>query len=198
MALIPENQYAGQVVTGDAGYPRGKARNITVSGDGTGTPLEANWVNDIWGFFQAILAETSTVPTGTPDAVGASQYLDSIKTLIKAAAPRAILRVSFSSSWQTDYVWGDAASYTVDEGTDTDILRFNASTPLVASAVQSVALAGEVSASDSPVNNQTFRAYMEDVDTIAVKAFRRSDGVIRNHASFTGTSFGIVVFGVPA
>lgn len=76
MAIKPSTLYPGQSGAPNAGYPEGSAQNVTVSGDGTGTPLEKTWVNDLWGYLQAKLARVGIVATGTPDQVGASQYLD--------------------------------------------------------------------------------------------------------------------------
>jgi hypothetical protein len=46
MALNPSVTYSGQVATTDlGGYPLGKAQDELVSGDGTGTPLEAAWIS---------------------------------------------------------------------------------------------------------------------------------------------------------
>ena len=81
MAIIPESQYPGKITPASAEYPYGKARNITLPGDGTGTPWEAALVNDIFGFQQALLSEADITPTGDPEEVGASQYLKSIKTI---------------------------------------------------------------------------------------------------------------------
>ena len=79
MAIIPSAEYPGKIDTSDpVGYPQGKAQNITTPGDGTGTPWEKSIVNDFLGFQQALLAEAQATPTGTPDKVGASQYLDAI------------------------------------------------------------------------------------------------------------------------
>lgn len=82
MALDLTIVYGPQVISSDPGYPYGKARNVTVSGDGTGTPWEAALVNDIIGFFQALLVAASATPSGDPDKVGASQYIDAIQQLI--------------------------------------------------------------------------------------------------------------------
>lgn len=82
MALIPKNAYPAQTLTTDPAYPQGKARNATVLGDGTGTPFEQQWVNDVWGFQQALLDEAGIVPNGSPDSVGASQYLAAIQALM--------------------------------------------------------------------------------------------------------------------
>ena len=89
MAIVPSTEYAGQITTGDAGYPQGKAKNVTVQGDGTGTPLEQAWVNDIWGFFQELLDKGGVTPSGNPDEVDASDYLDALKRLLPI---RAVLR----------------------------------------------------------------------------------------------------------
>lgn len=62
-----------------AGYPLGKAQNITVPGDGLGTPWDAANINDIIGLQQALLTIAGIVPSGTPDKADASQYLDAIQ-----------------------------------------------------------------------------------------------------------------------
>jgi hypothetical protein len=81
MALIPKNSYPGQTISGDAGYPQGKARNQLVPDDGTGTPLEELWVNDLFGMQQALLNDAAITPSGVPDTVSTSQYLNALKTL---------------------------------------------------------------------------------------------------------------------
>jgi hypothetical protein len=81
MALNPSSRYPSQIDTDDAGYPRGKARNAGSYQDGTGTPLEKDWVNDLFGFQQALLDAANIVPSGIPDEVGASQYLTALVTI---------------------------------------------------------------------------------------------------------------------
>jgi hypothetical protein len=78
MAIVPSDDYAGQITTGDGGYPEGKAKNVAVAGDGTGTPLEAAWVNDLWGWLQSLLARAGITPSGNPDEVGTSDYMDAL------------------------------------------------------------------------------------------------------------------------
>jgi hypothetical protein len=82
VALIPKKKYPAQTLSTDIGYPHGKARNVLVPGDGTGTPWEADLINDIFGFQQALLAAASILPSEAPEKVGASQYLSAIQTLI--------------------------------------------------------------------------------------------------------------------
>ncbi len=81
MALKPKETYPDQVDGSDPEYPQGKARNHSVPGDPTGTPLEKEWVNDLWGFQQALLAEAAIEASGNPDKVGVSQYLQALLDL---------------------------------------------------------------------------------------------------------------------
>ncbi len=83
MAIVASNLYSGRVVTGDSGYPLGKAQDIVNGEKGTGTPLRASWVNDQWGFLQALLDAADITPSGTPDQVGQSDYLDAVNKLIR-------------------------------------------------------------------------------------------------------------------
>ena len=75
MAINPSVKYAGKITAPSVEYPLGKAQNITVPGDGTGTPWEKDLLNDIFGFQQALLGDAGEAPSGIPDKVGASQYL---------------------------------------------------------------------------------------------------------------------------
>jgi hypothetical protein len=81
MAIIPENNYTGKINPADTYYPYGSARNITLPGDGTGTPWEAALVNDLFGFQQALLSKAGITPSGDPDKVGASQYLEALQNI---------------------------------------------------------------------------------------------------------------------
>lgn len=76
MAIKPDQRYPGQVSPADDDYPYGSARNFTEPGDGT--PWEADLVNDIFGFQQALLSASDITPSGSPDKVGASQYLEAL------------------------------------------------------------------------------------------------------------------------
>jgi hypothetical protein len=85
MAIDLTLQFPNQVIAGDAAYPYGKARNRPVPNDPTGTPWEASIVNDWLGFHQALLVAAGITPSGPPDAVGSSQYLQAIQALIANA-----------------------------------------------------------------------------------------------------------------
>lgn len=79
MALDIASKYPGKSNAATAAYPFGSARNITTPGDGTGTPLEEAWLNDLFGFQQELLASSGAEPNGAPDEVGSSQYVDAIR-----------------------------------------------------------------------------------------------------------------------
>lgn len=80
MALKPSARYPAQT-DADAAYPQGKARNAGTFQDGTGTPLEKDLINDIWGFQQALLAAADITPSETPDTADTSQYLDAVRVV---------------------------------------------------------------------------------------------------------------------
>ena len=65
----PKDLYPSQVLTGDPGFPYGKARNQLVLNDGTGFPFEQQWVNDHLGAFQAVLTAAGITPDGTEEKV---------------------------------------------------------------------------------------------------------------------------------
>ncbi|MDB4311869.1 hypothetical protein N9937_00425 [bacterium] len=81
MAVDPSVEYSGNVAAPDAEYPYGKARNITTSGDGLGTPWEQDLVNDIFGFQQSLLSTADITPSNIPDTVLASQYMDALSAI---------------------------------------------------------------------------------------------------------------------
>ena len=75
MAIKPDTLFPGKTNPADTNYPLGSARNVTTSGDGTGTPFVADLVNDSFGFYQSLLAAAGITANGSPDSVGNAQYL---------------------------------------------------------------------------------------------------------------------------
>ena len=47
-----------------------------------GTPLTADWGNDVEGFKQAVLSESGITPSGDPDTAEDSQILDGLKLIL--------------------------------------------------------------------------------------------------------------------
>lgn len=95
MALIPSARYPAQT-DADPGYPQGKARNAVTFQDGTGTPLERDWLNDLWGFLQALLGAGGVTPSGSPDAVGASDYLTALTAIAESSAAVSFARLDLA------------------------------------------------------------------------------------------------------
>jgi hypothetical protein len=84
MALNLSTRYPGQVATGDANWPTGRPRNVTVPGDGTGTPWEQDIPQDIYGWLQGLMVASGITPNGAPDhasGVGA-QYIEALHAII--------------------------------------------------------------------------------------------------------------------
>lgn len=73
--------YNGQTAGPDSNYIYGSARDDASPGDLTGTPRIAAEINDIMGFQQALLNAASIIPSGAPDTVLASQYLQSLQVI---------------------------------------------------------------------------------------------------------------------
>jgi len=75
IAVLP----AAKIDSTDGAYLLGKAQDVTVFGDGTGTPYRADLVNDDFGYKEALLAEAGLTPSNVPDTGLVSQYLDASK-----------------------------------------------------------------------------------------------------------------------
>lgn len=78
MALNPNLQYVNTDPP-TSQYPYGSARNVVTENDGTGTPLDKNWLNDVWGWLQQLLDAAGITPTNVPDQVGTSQYWEAMR-----------------------------------------------------------------------------------------------------------------------
>lgn len=87
MAINLLTQYPGKVGAISGAWPYGEPRNITTPGDGTGTPWEVALAKDIVGLQQSLLKSAAIVPSGTPEQVGASEYLQS---LVELSSGRAV------------------------------------------------------------------------------------------------------------
>ncbi|BAV81065.1 putative tail-fiber protein [Vibrio phage CKB-S1] len=97
MAVNPrdESVYDGKISEANLqDYPFGQAQNITNPGDGTGTPWDQIFINEVWGLFAALLTEAGVTPNGNPETAQASQYLDAIVSLIRATSASTTQRGS--------------------------------------------------------------------------------------------------------
>lgn len=80
MAIRLVDEYPERSIPADADYPHGSVKN-KVSPTDLGTPVEKAWLNDIFGFLQALLVKAGITPSGVPDTVQASDYLDALQAL---------------------------------------------------------------------------------------------------------------------
>lgn len=81
MSINPHALYPTKTAAGSSGYPYGSARDVVISGDGTGTPWKSDFVNDLWGFLQSLLDMAGIVPNGLPDSLENAQYANAIRYL---------------------------------------------------------------------------------------------------------------------
>lgn len=79
MALNPETEWPGRVEDSNADYPFGGAKNETALDAFDGTPFDARFINDMWGFFQGLLSGAGITPNGNPETAQVSQYLQALQ-----------------------------------------------------------------------------------------------------------------------
>ena len=82
MSINPVTQYPGKVAPATPDNPFGTARNITIPGDGTGTPWESAIPKDEWALHHAMLLNAGMEPNGTPDSAENSQLFKAAKASI--------------------------------------------------------------------------------------------------------------------
>lgn len=111
MAINPSSRYPGKIRSADSAYPYGSARNVTVPGDGTGTPWDENLINDMWGMFQKLLQTAGIAPSGNPDTVQASQYFDALRG-VAGSSRRIVTANTTLTAYDAGYVMlvGQASS----------------------------------------------------------------------------------------
>lgn len=134
MAINPSTRYPGQVAV-DPDYPYGKARDVIVSGDGSGTPWQEDLANDIFGVQQALLDAVSVVPSGTPDSVAASQYLEALRILphIGRHDVPLVAAANFNDRFSAE---SDFCIYTQVSVADAGELDFNIAVPKIGTALK--------------------------------------------------------------
>lgn len=81
MAIKIYEKFAPRANPADGDHPYGSIKNESVPGAKDGTPLDAEWGNDMVGFTDALLSEAGIVPSGNPDTVIESQRLNALNVL---------------------------------------------------------------------------------------------------------------------
>lgn len=86
MALKRNERYPGRFENPTTAQPQGAFKNRTSPTSQDGSYFEADWANDMGGFFGAILSNAGVSPNGTVDTASSSQVYDALKTLFPLAA----------------------------------------------------------------------------------------------------------------
>jgi len=86
MAINPNSLFPTKTNASSADYSYGSARNVTTPSDGTGTPWDYRILNDVWGYFQALLVAAGITPSGDPDTEPVSQYRQASEMLVQNRA----------------------------------------------------------------------------------------------------------------
>jgi len=120
MSLDLLTEFPGKVASDPVLYPQGKARDVTVSGDGLGTPWRAKLINDWLGYQQAVLVAAGEVPSGVPDNANESQYGSSLVKVLRQPAPATTITDDFTVPAQ----WDEESLFLIDNpvGAHTEIV----------------------------------------------------------------------------
>lgn len=81
MALKRNERYPGRFENPTTAQPQGAFKNRTSPTSQDGSYFEADWANDMGGFFGAILSNAGVSPNGSVDTASSSQVYDALKTL---------------------------------------------------------------------------------------------------------------------
>lgn len=132
MATKPELVYPGKTTPGNGDYPNGSARDITVTGDGTGTPWRSSFINEWFGFNQAILRESNIEANGQPETSLNSQYLQGLIEISRRTSSSSELLRSASPTKDGEFfvvigdngrgVWSFDESDTVTPDNSIDVI----------------------------------------------------------------------------
>ncbi|ASU03359.1 hypothetical protein [Pseudoalteromonas phage J2-1] len=121
MAIDYKQRYPDQVAT-DANYPQGKARNKSTPAAIDGTPFEEDYINDQWGFFQALLKEGGLTPSGNADNANNSQYLEAIRGIVKEPLTLKIFQSPTDNLTKvTTFAGGAGVAYEVRKTSDNSL-----------------------------------------------------------------------------
>ncbi len=76
--------YESQVTNKTGTFPSCLAKNASSGGGTDGTEYVASWINEDWGFWQALLSAATMTPNGVAEVYNASQKLQAMKMLFGA------------------------------------------------------------------------------------------------------------------
>lgn len=103
MAINLNDEYPNGTNAPSAAYPFGSAKNESSPGALDGMPWAAPGINDWAGFFQALLSGAGLTPSGVPDEVGASQYLEALLSVLSVRSEVVELGGDFDAGAEMRY-----------------------------------------------------------------------------------------------
>lgn len=81
MALNRSDKYPGRFLAPTTAHPQGAFKNRTSPTAQDGSYLEADWANDMSGFFEAVLSNANLTPNGNVDSAVDSQVFTALQKL---------------------------------------------------------------------------------------------------------------------
>lgn len=85
--INPNSKYPLQTTAPSASYPYGGPQDVSIPGDGTGTPYEAGSIlGDTMGFFQKLVDAAGITPSGNVETVLASDLYDALLVIVGGTA----------------------------------------------------------------------------------------------------------------
>lgn len=123
-------RYPGQVSV-DAAYPQGKAKNVSVAGDGTGTPWEKDLANDILGFHQALIKAAGITVSGAAETADVSDLFNAAQILAAIGRHDVNLAAVVNNNDRFDAFASFAIPYMQNDITDSGELDFNLVLPKI-------------------------------------------------------------------
>lgn len=117
MALQRDAKYPGRFDAATTEQPQGAFKNRTSTTAKDGSYLEKDWLNDFSGFFSSLLDVDGVSADGNVDEVGASQYYDSLKSIVDgesslSASGYQILPSGLVMQWGESTTSGGNGSFT--------------------------------------------------------------------------------------
>ena len=127
MAVKIKDIYPSQTDGGDAGWPDGKPRNVQGDIQGTGTPFEEKLFQDYEGARQALFSESGVNPSGQPDNVNNSDFVEALRLLTKPASSvvtddNETLQEYKDSGYSGQFILQDGTVITVTNGLITSVV----------------------------------------------------------------------------
>lgn len=107
------------VINTNPNYPTGQAQDATSPTATDGSPFVASWLNDAWGFFQALMNASGQTVSGTSENIATSQLLNAVQQLAQGRAKLFnVLGTSSADDYQLETPTGFQTVATLYDGAE--------------------------------------------------------------------------------